>query len=314
MQVGSGRVRRVAGKKMGPSGPRALLVCVDRSASLSARGLHLDWRARVSGTRILRVTRDAASTIAEDFGALDGLRCRVPEGAFARAACRRLAGIARRARPRPSRQGARARAWRRAARRRRRPPAPAPSGSPGRALGLDLASRPWRVSRETTTRRSVSERTRSTWPLVGQVVEHLRDGRGVSRAAAASSPAGSSPRSDSSISSSNCAWLSSPPPRWVSRPRSRLRLRNTRRKATPSSRSCASRARRPAVASSRPTALGALDVRRACSSRARSDPERLGRRLRVGRAPLRHAARGLSARSSTRHGISDSTAMPSDHQ
>ena len=40
-----------------------------------------------------------------------------------------------------------------------------------------IARRPLGVRRETTTRRSVCERTRSTCPLLGQVVEHLRDRR-----------------------------------------------------------------------------------------------------------------------------------------
>src|ERR1700720_2673714 len=67
-RVGVGRGVRIWAKKMDPSGPRALLVVVDRSASLSGRGLHFDLRLRQRCAHPVMHTREATSTIAERFG------------------------------------------------------------------------------------------------------------------------------------------------------------------------------------------------------------------------------------------------------
>src|SRR4051812_41257888 len=59
---------------MGPSGPRALLVSVDRFASLSARGLHLRSRSTNGSLASDLPARGASATIAEGFV----LPCGVP--------------------------------------------------------------------------------------------------------------------------------------------------------------------------------------------------------------------------------------------
>ena len=153
-------------KKMGPSGPRALLVCVDRFASLSARGLHL--RSRLHG-RIARKrspTRDASATIAEEFALPSGLPARATGDSRASAGpVQALASDSPAPRTAPPRtspeplhdlrggaQVARRDVGERAL----------PALAPGRALGLDLARGRAASAARATTRRSLSERVRST--------------------------------------------------------------------------------------------------------------------------------------------------------
>ena len=209
--VGVGGVLACRAKKMGPSGPRALLVVCWTGPRRYLLEVSI-FRCRLRGrTRVHAPSaRDAMPTIAEEFCASSAAflpACR----AGLRAASRRLAG-ARRARrssniaaePLEHVRGG-AQVLRGDVRERLAPSAPArPRAWPRSCAG------PAGVSRETTTRRSVSERARSTWPRLGEVVEHLRDRRRRQprRRARARRPS-SSPRSSSSISSSNWAWLSS---------------------------------------------------------------------------------------------------------
>ena len=83
----------VGAKKVGPSGPRAQLVCLDRSASLSARGLHLGLPTRGRHTTRLLAARDAK---------LDYSRGNPAAKRFLR---RLLRGVSRRVRRQPSAGG-----------------------------------------------------------------------------------------------------------------------------------------------------------------------------------------------------------------
>ena len=225
-------------------------------------------------------------------------------------------------------------------------PSAAPSALPGRALGLASCAAPCAVSRASTTRRSVSERMRSTCPRLGQVVEHLRDRR---RRDAAPPPRARPPTARRArrarSSSSNCAWLISAPARCVSRPRRRLTARNTWRKARPSSvssgaprearrvgcrsrpsldaASCASWRAASASASPPPGSVARAGARRAAARRTGSararDPERppvgvrerarrAGGRVGVGRARAAARPRAPPCRSRRRSAAARSAA------
>ncbi len=167
-----------------------------------------------------------------------------------------------------------------------------------------ILRRPWAVSRETTTRRSISERTRSTWPRSARWSSIWVTVAGVSRAAAASSPAESSPRSSSSIKQLELGVA---------------QLRAVEVRVAP-----AQAAEAAKHAAERVAELGQLTPGARVAAwrggvavaaiRLLLRAERLDGGLGVGRGAAAAAARGFSARSSTTQGISASAAIPSDHQ
>ncbi len=181
---------RRAGKKMGPSGPRALLVCAgpvrvvicSRSpSSISVlRGGPLARHAP-RPRRAADYSRGILGGLRRRWRRVDGPRALDP-----------AAGARGSSKTAPRRSST---VWRRAARGSRRRRAPPPSARARAARLASTCALPCGVSRETTTRRSLSERARSTWPESASASSIWVTVAGVSRAASASSPAESSPRS-----------------------------------------------------------------------------------------------------------------------
>ena len=219
-----------------------------------------------------------------------------------------LAAVGGGAFPRPSRRAARARVWPRAA---PRSSTPASACSQRRCHASRLASilrRPCGVRRETTTRRSVSERTRSTWPLLSEVIEHLRDRRR------------RQPRRRRELPRGQLAAL----------------VELDQQLELGVAELCGAEMRVAPAQSVEAAEDATKRQRPARSARSRARPARQlldgvlgGRAHRL--VPLRYApsgstaasalaaarlsrARGFSARSSTMHGISPSAAVPNDHQ
>ena len=178
-----------------------------------------------------------------------------------------------------------------------------PAALPLLTLRLDLAS-PASVRRETTTRLSRSRRARSTCPLAARWSSICVTVAGVSCAASASSPRRAL-RAPPARTAARTVRGSAPAPRWVSRPRRRLRLRKVRRNALPSSMTLLPPPTPPEKPSQRPP-WGSRPIHRLRDS------------LGVGCGALRVGAggapRGRSARSSIVQGISVSAAIPSAHQ
>ncbi len=158
-----GSVSRSAPGRAKKWAPRAHARCwssVDRSASLCARGLHhrLRDRSRVSAPHAGR-TRGAVPTIAEDSKAVRSQAAAEAQRLQPAPRCRLRGRVLE-----EPRQGAAAPSWRRAARARRPPPGAASQRSARRLAWPRSCARPAASGVQTTTRRSVSERTRSTWP------------------------------------------------------------------------------------------------------------------------------------------------------